>query len=957
MTRNPLFSNVVSVALMMLVMSNTMILADLSTRIIGIDPGHGGSDAGAVGSTGLEEADINLTTSLDARDYMLAANASVYMTRTTDVYVSLTARTDYLNSIPVHRAISIHHNASSTASANYTGVHVYPGTCPAPNNSGNLAYSTVQRLDDHLNIGFVSSNCSRQGVHEDNFHMLRETNMPAVLTENSFISNPLEETRLRSPTYLDANGWAIYAGLCDHYGQPATTPTPTRTPTAGGSEFIVDNRDAGFSTTGSNWFFSTYGTNYGADKTAATTGTGTGVATWALTLPAGQYAVTAWVTNAAYTTSAYYTVHHAGGSTAVTRSQYNPGGSWCISLGTFTFNGASSVTLTDNTTGGTVVADAIRWVLVGGATSTPTRTPTPTPTFTPTSTPTRTPSPTPTPTGSWSLIINDVDPGFTTSGATWTINTWGTNYGSGNEKHYRMSGTGSGLASWASSFAPGQYQLSAWVTMGAYTTTAHYSIHHAGGTTNLIRNQNNSTGGWCVDLGTYTFNGPGSVVLSDDSTEIVVADAIRWIMISGNTPTPAPSATRTSTPTRTPTPTPTTTGGPEFRGVWVTRWNYSSEADIVTIMQNAANAHFNAVLFQVRGRADAYYDSNYEPWAQELSGVLGQYPGWDPLQTAVTEAHERGLELHAYVNTFTCWSGTTPPTSTTPQHIYNSHPEWLQCDSSGEPMELNSGYVFVSPGIPAVHDHLVNVVRDIAQNYDVDGIHFDYIRYAGAEYSHDTVSEDRFVNDNPELLPWADWQRLQISEFTEYAYSELCALRSDLKVTAAVWGIYKDHWSWGTSEGYYDYYQDSQAWLENGIIDAICPMIYWPLYDGSPPYFDYLLDDFMDHSGGRHVYAGMSGDYDHFGEIADEIAYARSVGAPGHVVFAYSSIVSRSYWDDYLNGPYTQVVAPPAMPWKSITPTATPTQPPAAVPVASGWGLLLLVLMVTILIGWRGRIR
>ena len=387
----------------------------------------------------------------------------------------------------------------------------------------------------------------------------------------------------------------------------------------------------------------------------------------------------------------------------------------------------------------------------------------------------------------------------------------------------------------------------------------------------------------------------------------------------------------------------------------MTRWNYSSAADVENIMIDAAAAHFNAVLFQVRGRADAFYDSALEPWAQELTGTLGQDPLWDPLAVAVQEAHERGLELHAYVNTFTCWSGSTPPAACSPQHIYNAHPEWLQCDSAGDPMELNSGYVCVSPGNPAVHEHLVDVVMDIAQNYDVDGIHFDYIRYAGPEYSHDPVSLTRFVDENPDSLSWSDWQRRQISDFLALAYGELTAARPELKVTAAVWGIYKDLWSWGTSEGYYDYYQDSQSWLGEGIIDAICPMIYWPLYDGSPPYFDYLLDDFMDHTGGRHVYAGLSADYDTFGEIANEIAYARSVGAPGHVVFAYGTIDTYGYHDDFPGGPYAEAVSVPAMPWKSFTPTPTVTPPPAAVPVSSGWSLLALVALLTVLIITRRR--
>jgi N-acetylmuramoyl-L-alanine amidase len=201
--------------------------ASLSGLKIGIDPGHGGSAPGAVGPTGLTEKEINLETSLFLRDYVEADGATAYLTRTTDVDVSLSDRTDYFNSIPVDRAISVHHNAAANRSANYTGVHVYLGMGWAI--SGDLAYDVVHHLEDHMHIGYVWSNCtpSREGVYESNFHMVRETSMPAVLTEDSFISNWAEEYRLYDSNYLYQEAWAIYAGACDHYsstypGSPST---------------------------------------------------------------------------------------------------------------------------------------------------------------------------------------------------------------------------------------------------------------------------------------------------------------------------------------------------------------------------------------------------------------------------------------------------------------------------------------------------------------------------------------------------------------------------------------------------------------------------------------------------------------------------------------------------------------------------------------------------------------
>lgn len=203
---------------------------DMTGIKIGIDPGHGGSDSGAVGPTGLEEKTVNLAGSLMLRDALLARGASVYMTRTTDVDVSLAARADYFNSIPVDRAESFHHNASDTPSANYTGVHIYwtstLGCNAASANSRDMASKTALQLDSALNIGVVSSNCdpSIYGVHGDDFYMVRETTMPAMLTEASFISNPTEESLLYTDARRCLIAGAIAKGIEDHYGKTLQDP-------------------------------------------------------------------------------------------------------------------------------------------------------------------------------------------------------------------------------------------------------------------------------------------------------------------------------------------------------------------------------------------------------------------------------------------------------------------------------------------------------------------------------------------------------------------------------------------------------------------------------------------------------------------------------------------------------------------------------------------------------------
>jgi uncharacterized lipoprotein YddW (UPF0748 family) len=366
-------------------------------------------------------------------------------------------------------------------------------------------------------------------------------------------------------------------------------------------------------------------------------------------------------------------------------------------------------------------------------------------------------------------------------------------------------------------------------------------------------------------------------------------------------------------------------GNVEARALWVPRWSYSTEADVIDIVSKAAEANFNILLFQVRGQGDAYYDSSYEPWADRLTGTLGQDPGWDPLAVAIQYAHAAGLQLHAYVNVYPVWLGTTPPPAgTSPQHMYRSfnalyENQWVQWYQDGTPMQLNSSYLTASPGHPAVADHIVAVCRDILQKYDVDGLHLDYVRYSGPYYSHDPASEQRFADAQP--IGWADWQRDQISDLVSRVHDEVATVRPDAVLSVAAWPIYQDKWGWVTYgevtyDGYDGYYQDSRGWLESGDVDFLAPMLYGTSVQSYLDRFQILIQDFVDESYGRHIYAGIHAGYSSFSEIETRIDVARQAGAEGQAIFAYSLVESNGYWDDFKEGPYAKPAQVPPMPWK-----------------------------------------
>lgn len=347
----------------------------------------------------------------------------------------------------------------------------------------------------------------------------------------------------------------------------------------------------------------------------------------------------------------------------------------------------------------------------------------------------------------------------------------------------------------------------------------------------------------------------------------------------------------------------------ELRGIWVTRWTYSSKADVQRIMADVSDAGFNTVYFQVRGQHDAFYESSLEPWAKELTGTLGKNPGWDPLQIAVDSGHGLGLEVHAYVNAFTLWRSTAEPTNSSPAHAWQTDPDWLVADAEGGPMALTEQYVYASPGNRAVRDRLVQVVSEIAQRYKVDGIHLDHIRYPGSGYGYDMASLAAWEADG--RPDFDGWRRSAVNAAVR-AVSEVV----NVPVSAAVWGVYTNHWDWpGVSEGRNEYFQDAEAFTRLGLVDALIPMVYWKVNPGGRLDFGAVVADHVKRANGRHVYAGVRAD-PKWGpaEVESAILSARKQGAQGVVLFEYSE--AKPMFERLKNGVFARPAVPPKMDWR-----------------------------------------
>jgi len=368
----------------------------------------------------------------------------------------------------------------------------------------------------------------------------------------------------------------------------------------------------------------------------------------------------------------------------------------------------------------------------------------------------------------------------------------------------------------------------------------------------------------------------------------------------------------------------------EFRALWVTRFEWPDpepercQEKIRAIFDNLQRANFNAAVFQVRGQADVLYPSPYEPW----SPLIGSRdPGWDPLAFAIEEAHQRGIQLHAYVNPIPLWSSATPPPHTTPEHLYHRHGpnaevSWVCHDATGNPMQVRGhGYYYLSPGIPEVQAYLRRVFIDLVERYDLDGLHYDRIRYPGPRYSHDPISKRRFAGPgNPNHLSWEDWQREQLNKWVNDMAAEIAARKPWLRVSCAAWGIYDRNAIPGYSRfssGYHDYYQDTLEWVRLGAMDTLMPMIYWAIPDPKPNY-DELLEYFVSQVGPERMVGGMSFRAAHVpsGELFHQIEVTRALEAQGNVMFSLGGVARADAWEAIREGVYRSPAKVPGMPWK-----------------------------------------
>jgi uncharacterized lipoprotein YddW (UPF0748 family) len=412
-----------------------------------------------------------------------------------------------------------------------------------------------------------------------------------------------------------------------------------------------------------------------------------------------------------------------------------------------------------------------------------------------------------------------------------------------------------------------------------------------------------------------------------------------------------PAVRRAVEPTPLP-PSPPPEPATELRAVWVSRYDWTtygvspSAGDVQRIVDQAVSAGFNAIFFQARAAGDAFYTPGLEPWSPRLTGTLGPTlgvdPGWDPLAEMISRAHAAGLQVHAWLNVSPAWQappsqelgalvpatdGVWPPQALN-RFTYSTNGgyglgySWRVYDEGGHMPVTWNGYTWASPACPQVRDHVAAVAADIVARYAIDGLHLDNVRYPGRQYSLDPFTQVACSADPAcaaqSFDAWRpDYQRRQVTDLVARITEQTHAARPGALVSAAVWPVYVSRPGWpSTSQGYHDYYQNSQAWVQQGAIDAIAPMLYGSEMFTDVDTWGMIVADFQANAGGNWVLPGVgietnAGACVPFDRIAGQIATARVLGTPGHAIFSLKGLERCGYLASLRTGPYAEPAAPP----------------------------------------------
>jgi len=397
----------------------------------------------------------------------------------------------------------------------------------------------------------------------------------------------------------------------------------------------------------------------------------------------------------------------------------------------------------------------------------------------------------------------------------------------------------------------------------------------------------------------------------------------------------------------------------EFRAAWVatvanidwpSRKGLSAaeqQAEMRVLLDQAVALKLNAIIFQIRTSADAFYESRLEPWSEYLSGTQGVSPGYDPLALWIAEAHQRGLELHAWFNPFRARQSNARSEQAS-SHLSRTQPDWVK---------RYGDQLWIDPGEPAAAAHTLAVFKDVLQRYAVDGIHIDDYFYPypitdpASKQEIDFPDEpawQRYTADGGRLARH-EWRRQNVDQLVLHIYQTVRETRPGVRFGVSPFGLGKPALRPEGIVGFSQYdklYADVERWLAEGWLDYLVPQLYWqrqPRAQAFGPLLDYWHGQ---NPKGRHVWPGLYTSRINdkpeswpIEEIVGQIALQRErAPSTGHAHFSMIALKEnrRGIADALKAGPYAQAALVPVCPWLTQAGATAPTLPNATLDTASG---------------------
>ncbi|WP_424492761.1 glycoside hydrolase family 10 protein [Salinimicrobium sp. GXAS 041] len=387
------------------------------------------------------------------------------------------------------------------------------------------------------------------------------------------------------------------------------------------------------------------------------------------------------------------------------------------------------------------------------------------------------------------------------------------------------------------------------------------------------------------------------------------------------------------------------TANREFRAAWIAtvaniNWpskpgltSKQQQQEAIALLDLLKENNFNAVIFQVRPQTDALYQSEIEPWSYFLTGTQGQAPEpfYDPLHFWIEAAHDRGLELHAWLNPYRAHHTTGK--EITGHSIVKTKPELV--------VKLQDGQYWMDPSLEGTKKHSTAVVMDLVKRYNLDGIHFDdyfypYDSYNGGEDFPDHQSWAAYQSGGGELSR-GDWRRKSVNDFIQNLYKQIKAEKPHVKFGLSPFGIWRPGYPESIA-GYDQYdklYADAKLWLNKGWIDYFTPQLYWTI-NKSAQSFPVLLGWWeSENIQKRHLWpginVGLGGDEKNIDETINQIMITRGMlpKSPGVVHWSIGPLVKYpNLIKAIAEGPYRKEALVPESPWLDAIVPAAPVVVP-----------------------------